>query len=264
MAGSGTKRWWIAATVVAVLGLLAVGAPAASAADGDTPADVIAAFSVEKAVALGSGEESGLGDLPDAASFGTVHRVHAWSASLIAGEAGDSVSAMDEWVAPVLSASGEAVGVYRVWRETPDSDATFAGVDGDAATAAALADVAAGTTVIEDPTIAAWYTLDAGMVTPVARHKAQWSSYHSGRCSEFSKSASQSHSPQCGPPGSPTRGGSGITRGCGSRRTNGSAYGSVMTDLPTIGDAASETCLLRQMQRVCFRPRGPREAPGPR
>ena len=125
MAGSGTKRWWIAATVVAMLGLLAVGAPAASADEGDTPADVIAAFSVEKAVALGSDEEGGLGDLTDAASFGTVHRVHAWSASLIAGEAGDPVSAMDEWVAPVLSASGEAVGVYRVWRETPDSDATL-------------------------------------------------------------------------------------------------------------------------------------------
>ncbi len=167
MASSGTKRWWIAATVVAVLGLLAAGAPAASADEGNTPADVIAVFSVDKAVALGSDETSGLGRLADAASFGTVHRVHAWSASLIAGEAGDPVSAMDEWVAPVLSVSGEAVGVYRVWRETPGSDATFAGVDGDAATAAALAEVAAGTTVIEDPTIAAWYTLDAGMVTPV-------------------------------------------------------------------------------------------------
>ncbi len=167
MASSGTKRWRIAATVAAVLGLLAVGAPAASAADGDTPADVIAAFSVENAVELGADETSGLGDLADAASFGTVHPVHAWSASLIAGEAGDPVSAMDEWVAPVLSASGEAVGVYRVWRETPDSDATFAGVDGDAATAAALAEVAAGATVVEDPTIAAWYTLDGGIVTPV-------------------------------------------------------------------------------------------------
>ena len=167
MAGSGTKRWRIVVTVVAVLGLLAAGAPAASAADGDTPADVVAAFSVENAVELGSDEGSGLRDLADTASFGTVHRVHAWSASLIAGEASDPVSAMDEWVAPVLSASGEAVGVYRVWRETPDSDATFAGVDGDAATAAALAEVAAGATVVEDPTIAAWYTLDGGIVTPV-------------------------------------------------------------------------------------------------
>ena len=167
MASSRTKWWRIVATVVAMLGLLAVGAPALSAGEGDAPADVIAAFSVEKAVALGSDEASGLGRLADAASFGTVHRVHAWSASLIAGEASDPVSAMDEWVAPVLSASGEAVGVYRVWRETTDSDATFAGVDGDAATAAALAEVAAGATVIEDPTIAAWYTLEAGMVTPV-------------------------------------------------------------------------------------------------
>lgn len=167
MAGSGTRRWRIAATVAAVLGLLAGGAPAASAAEGDTPADVVAAFSVEDAVELGADEASGLEDLADAASFGTVHRVHAWSASLVAGEAGDPVSAMDEWVAPVLSASGEAVGVYRVWRQTPDSDATFAGVDGDAATASALAEVAAGVTVVEDPTIAAWYTLDAGMVTPV-------------------------------------------------------------------------------------------------
>ncbi|MFJ6680091.1 hypothetical protein ACIQLK_13330 [Microbacterium sp. NPDC091382] len=166
MAGSGTKRWRIVVTVVAMLGLLAVGAPAASAAEGDTPADVVAAFSVENAVELESDEASGLGDLADAASFGTVHRVHAWSASLIAG-VGDPVSAMDEWVAPVLSGSGEALGVYRVWRETPDSDATFAGVDGDAATAAALAEVAAGATVVEDPTIAAWYTLDAGIVTPV-------------------------------------------------------------------------------------------------
>lgn len=167
MASSGTKWWRMVATVVAMLGLLAAGAPAASAAEGDTPADVVAAFSVENAVELGSDEGSGLGDLADAASFGTVHRVHAWSASLVAGEVSDPVSAMNEWVAPVLSGSGEAVGVYRVWRETPDSDATFAGVDGDAATAAALAEVAAGTTVIEDPTIAAWYTLDAGMVTPV-------------------------------------------------------------------------------------------------
>lgn len=167
MASSGTKWWRIVATVVAMLGLLAVGGAAASADEGDTPADVVAAFSVDKAVELGSDEASGLGSIADAASFGTVHRVHAWSASLIAGEAGDPVSAMDEWVAPVLSASGEAVGVYRVWRETPDSDATFAGVDGDAATAAALAEVAAGVTVVEDPTIAAWYTLDAGMVTPV-------------------------------------------------------------------------------------------------
>lgn len=167
MASSGTKRWRIVATVVAMLSLLAAGAPAASAAEGDTPADVVAAFSVENAVELGSYEASGLGDLADAASFGTVHPVHAWSASLIAGEASDPVSARDEWVAPVLSASGEAVGVYRVWRETPDSDATFAGVDGDAATAAALAEVAAGATVVEDPTIAAWYTLDGGIVTPV-------------------------------------------------------------------------------------------------
>lgn len=166
MAGSGTRRWRIVVTVVAVLGLLAVGASAASAAEGDTPADVIAAFSVEDAVELGADEASGLEDLADAASFGTVHRVHAWSASLIAGEASEPVSAMYEWVAPVLSESGEAVGVYRVWRETPDSDATFAGVDGDAATAAALAGVATGATVVEDPTIAAWYTLDGGIVTP--------------------------------------------------------------------------------------------------
>ncbi|MEW1834277.1 hypothetical protein [Microbacterium sp. NPDC079995] len=166
---AGSRLWWqrVAVTVGAVLGLLAIGAPAASAAQGDMPPDVTAAFSMDTAVALGSDEASGLGLLADAASFGTVHRVHAWSSSLIAGEAGDPVSAMDEWVAPVLSESGEAVGVYRVWRETPDSDATFAGVDGDAATAAALAEVAAGTTVIQDPTIAAWYTLDAGMVTPV-------------------------------------------------------------------------------------------------
>ena len=167
MASSGITRRRIVVTVVAMLGLLAVGAPAASAAEGDTPADVVAAFSVQTAVELGSDEANGLENLADAASFGTVHRVHAWSASLIAGEAGDPVSAMDEWVAPVLSGSGEAVGVYRVWRETPDSDATFAGVGGDAATAAALAEVAAGTAVIEDPTIAAWYTLDAGIVTPV-------------------------------------------------------------------------------------------------
>ncbi len=167
MAGRGIRRWRIAATVVAVLGLLGAGASAASAAEGETPADVVAAFSVENAVELGPYEASGIEHLTDAASFGIVHPVHAWSASLIAGEAGDPVSAMDEWVAPVLSASGEAVGVYRVWRETPDSDATFAGVDGDAATAAALAEVAAGVTVVEDPTIAAWYTLDAGVVTPV-------------------------------------------------------------------------------------------------
>lgn len=167
MASSGTKRWRIVVTVVAVLGLLAVGAPAASAAESDTPADVVAAFSVENAVELGSDEASGLGDLADAASFGTVHRVHAWSASLIAGEASDPVSAMDEWVAPILSSSCAAVGVYRVWRETPEATATFAGVDGEAATAKALAEVEPGVTLIEDPTIAAWYTLDAGVVSPV-------------------------------------------------------------------------------------------------
>ncbi|MFI8631408.1 hypothetical protein ACIGEP_02275 [Microbacterium sp. NPDC077663] len=166
MVGSG-KRWRALLGLVATLGLLAVGAVPASAAEDNTPADVIAAFSVDTAVVLGSDEAAGLGRLAEAASFGTVHRVHAWSASLIAGKASDPVSAMDEWVAPILTASGEAVGVYRVWRETPDSDARFAGVDGDAATAAALAEVAAGVMLIEDPTIAAWYTLDAGVVTPV-------------------------------------------------------------------------------------------------
>ncbi|MEW2013528.1 MULTISPECIES: hypothetical protein [Microbacterium] len=166
MVGSG-KRWRAVLGVIATLSVLGFGGAAASADEDDTPADVIAAFSVEEAVALGSDEASGLGRLADAASFGTVHRVHAWSASLIAGEAGDPVSAMNEWVAPIVSASGEAVGVYRVWRETPDSDGRFAGIDGDAATAAALVDVAAGVTIIEDPTIAAWYTLDAGVVTPV-------------------------------------------------------------------------------------------------
>lgn len=167
MVSIDTNRWRIAATIVVVLGLLAAGAPAASAAEDDTPADVIAAFSVENAVRHGAEEAGGLDGLADAASFGAVHRVHAWSASLIAGESSDPVTAMDEWVAPILTASGEAVGVYRVWRETPDSDATFAGVDGDAAIAAALAEVAVGATVVEDPTIAAWYTFEAGIVTQV-------------------------------------------------------------------------------------------------
>jgi len=154
------RRWRFMASIVAAL--VVGGAAAAQASEPETPADVRAALSIEMAVDTGT-----LPELEGAASFGPVHRVYRWSDALIAGDAGDPVTALDEWVAPVLSSSGEALAIYRVWRESPDSVAEFAGVDGDAATAAAIVDVDADAALVSDPTVAAWYAVWDDVVTPV-------------------------------------------------------------------------------------------------
>lgn len=166
-----SKREWtrVVAAIVTTFGVLTagvIGAGAAQASGAQTPPDVTAALSVAAIDDLRD-QADGMPELADAASFGDVHRVHRWSDALIAGDASDPVTATDEWVAPVLSSTGEAVAIYRVWRETPDSTAEFGGVDGDAAAAIALAEVDPKVTLISDPTIAAWYTLQDGVVTPV-------------------------------------------------------------------------------------------------
>ncbi|THE06093.1 hypothetical protein E1I21_13760 [Microbacterium oleivorans] len=167
---TSTRAWTrVVAAIATTFGVLtagAIGAGAAQASGAQTPTDVIAALSVAAIDDLRD-QADGMPELADAASFGDVHRVHRWSHELIAGDASDPVTATDEWVAPVLSSAGEAVAIYRVWRETPDGTAEFAGVDGDAATAVALAEVDPSVTLISDPTIAAWYTLQGGVVTPV-------------------------------------------------------------------------------------------------
>ncbi|MEV5042044.1 hypothetical protein [Microbacterium sp. LMI1x-1-1.1] len=161
-----TKRFSVAAVIVVVVGFLGAGAVPAAYASAEVAPDVVAAFS-DTAIDDVRDQVDTLPALEDAASFGPVHRVYRWSDALVAGDAGDPVTALDEWVAPVLSSSGEALAIYRVWRESPDSVAEFAGVDGDAATAAAIVDVDADAALVSDPTVAAWYAVWDDVATPV-------------------------------------------------------------------------------------------------
>lgn len=162
------KRTAVAALVVGLL-VVAFGGARASAAE-DVPEDVVAAFSdtaLQQLQAMNAEDRAGDPAAPDlsiATGFGDVHRVHLWSASLVtSADTSDPVTALDEWVAPLLGRDETPVGVYLVWREHAGAAAEFAGYDHDADAAAGLASVDGGI-VVSDPTIAAWYELRDGQL----------------------------------------------------------------------------------------------------
>ena len=137
-----------------------LGAPAASAA-APIPDDVVAAFSVE---ALPLVKE----ELNAATGFGTIHQINVWSDALRHGDTGDApIVAIDEWIAPITNDAGAAIGVYRVWRDSPGALARYAGYDIDAALGASMSNMSADLDLVNEPETASWYSFDGSFVRPL-------------------------------------------------------------------------------------------------
>lgn len=156
----------IAAAVLAGLVLM----PGSARADEEMPEDVAAAFSDEGVQALRRLNAEAQ-DSSEIAGFGMPRQIHLWSESLLrTGSAENPTVAIEEWVAPALDADGKAVGLYRVWRPSDDAPAEFAGYAPDAESAAAIHGMAASATLIDDPPIAGWFSLEDGRLTALNEH----------------------------------------------------------------------------------------------
>lgn len=162
--------------VSAALIVAAVGLGAASArADDAVPDDVVAQYTTDAAERLRDAGESQVdvesddGASPDFASasaFGAIHRLYAWSPAFIDGTSSDRpVSAMDEWLAPVLDDRGETVGTYRVWRPSSGSRAEMAGYDDDRELARELQHMASSALLVEDPMSGGWFVVDGETIS---------------------------------------------------------------------------------------------------
>lgn len=176
----GALRHRALVVIALALALATLGPASPAAAAQAVPDDVVAAFSDEalrEAKSINASEypadDAGAADFADAVGFGLPRQVHLWSSSLLeTGVTGDPVIAIEEWVAPILDASGESVGLYRVWRPDPRAPAEFAGYDADAESAAAISAMDSSTTLVSDPTIGGWYSLRGGELSAL-NHQAR-------------------------------------------------------------------------------------------
>lgn len=127
------------------------------------PDDVAAWFAEQgSATATTAGAELDE-DAGGPAAVGGPFPLHLWSETVRTGGPGqDPVVAREEWVAP-YSRDGAPTGTLVAWRE--DGQVTFASIDDHAELAAALATLPAGSLVVEEPVLGAYFAVLDGEVT---------------------------------------------------------------------------------------------------
>lgn len=158
-------------TAVAVLAVALALVPITWAvADEWVPEDVERAFATEVLDAMHSSLDgvhlSEPVDFGDVAGFGAIHEVFHWSPDFLAGKETETPNMpIHEWVAPALWADGEVAGTARVWRPEEASPAEFAAYDDNVELGMALLSAPDDARLVQDPTIAAWYVVEDGVVT---------------------------------------------------------------------------------------------------
>jgi hypothetical protein len=107
-------------------------------------------------------------DFDDTTKPGVIERVHVWSAALREGEETDRyVELLNEWVVPI-SIADEPVGLATIWINPASVAPELASFVRDADLAAALSEVAAGSSLVHDAASGAWLALAAdGTLTPL-------------------------------------------------------------------------------------------------
>ena len=161
-------RYW----ALAAIGLLLAVTPLTPAhADDGVPDDVKEVFATRAVQDMHDNTESTVVggspvDLREVTGFGVILEKFLWSREFLSGSVTDApIRSIDEWIAPALRDDGEAVGTYWVWRPQPGAPAEFAGFDDDSELGTALKGVPEGAQLVEDPTIAGWYSVKDGLVT---------------------------------------------------------------------------------------------------
>ena len=162
---------------VAVLAALAValsGAPAASASQGSVPAEVAAYAADPKGLisrlddlfGIGSG---GVGiDFNDTTTVGQLNRVFTFTEAFVAGVATDTpVERQNLWTAPI-TVNDYAIGVAIIWINPASVAPELADFLRTPDLARSVADVPADAYLVRDEQRAAWFTLAADELTPLA------------------------------------------------------------------------------------------------
>ncbi|MFM9878442.1 MAG: hypothetical protein ACKVOG_11450 [Rhodoglobus sp.] len=162
---------------VAVLAALAValsGAPAASASQGSVPAEVAAYAAdpnglisrLDDLFGIGSG---GVGiDFNDTTTVGQLNRVFTFTEAFVAGVATDTpVERQNLWTTPI-TVNDDAIGVAIIWINPASVAPELADFLRTPELARAVADVPADAYLVRDDQRAAWFTLAAGELTPLA------------------------------------------------------------------------------------------------
>ncbi len=160
-----------ATVLLAFAGLLMMPA-AGNAADDRVPSDAEAQFG-EAALAKIRETQENLVTVdekaPDFSSvdhFGTIFRINHWSKDFLYGRSAEHpITTLDEWVAPFLTKNDEPLGIFRVWRPTPDAPAEIAGFGSDGKTAAGVATADPSSTLIEDPMTREWFAMSGDEIT---------------------------------------------------------------------------------------------------
>jgi len=159
------------AIAVPLAALLAL-APAMSAhAGGSVPSEVAAYVADGTLVAQLNDvygiDASGHGvDFGDTTKTGTVSRVHAWSAALLAGTHDDHpIDLLNEWVVPITIADAP-VGLATIWINPASVRPELASFDADPDLATALSTIPDGASLVRDDVSRAWLALGSdGVVT---------------------------------------------------------------------------------------------------
>lgn len=145
-------------------------------ADDTVPPDVQDAYSQqaidylrtssEGTVDVGNIGDSEVPDFSSAARFGTPHEIYSWSSGMIAGDTKvDPVAASGEWLAPILTETGDVLGTYRVWRPSEGAKAEMAGYNNDVDLGRQLGTLSATARLVNDAPSAEWLSLDRGTVS---------------------------------------------------------------------------------------------------
>ncbi len=158
--------------VLALVGLGLFLTPGAAAAD-DVPPEVAAWFGSEAtAVVLQARQGAAAADGAPATDVAEVRLgapvpLATWSAEYVAGGRDTTVTApLDRWVAPV-SAAGDPVGTVTATR-TDGGTVDLAYVDGDLSVARGLLALPAGSTVVYDAPLDAYFTVTGDVVAPMS------------------------------------------------------------------------------------------------
>ncbi len=159
------------AALAASLGVVA--APRAAAAD-DLPADVVAWFESEAAAVVlqarqGEAATADGASSTDAAEvqLGTPVPLTTWSAEYVAGGQDAPVTTpLDRWAAPI-STAGDPVGTVTAAR-SDDGAVGLAYVDDDLSVARGLLELPAGSAVVYDAPLDAYFTVTGDVVAPMS------------------------------------------------------------------------------------------------
>jgi hypothetical protein len=161
--------------VLAIAGALSATTTSAMAAE-STPPDVQDAYSAQALSALRASQQTTVDagnvagqpvpDFSAAATFGAAHQIHTWSDAMIAGDTSAvPTTATEEWLATVLTAKGNPLGTYRVWRPAAGNTAEMAGYNNDLELARAIVAMPADAILVNDAPSGEWLSIEDSTVS---------------------------------------------------------------------------------------------------